>query len=348
MLVITVLAPVVGAFIAARFAPRTSKGSPHGCPDDPGRSSRCFRYYKLVALWFVSIAVFGTLVYLQSGHTTRGTFVLAVAHNQIEVLLNCLLLNLSYRRSLCASIIYGFIMYPIVLFAPSMAIVFIGAAVVGGANDFLIVCLLSYGRQWVLAAGALAHVFSAVSVFTCTIDNFGVLPYNFSIFLGIWTHIGLTLAGILYARELHRMFETRSDAVLPSGAHEKERHNSPNHHRDHVANTAENGRGGGLVHSRLKVHTKPRSNGTHSPPPNNKGVDLERQREYCYARNPMWHVPVPSSALIAMVVLSLVGSTLITVALAYWVPLWGEKYASPSRLSWVWHILGDSISPGQY
>ncbi|EJD50172.1 hypothetical protein AURDEDRAFT_182605 [Auricularia subglabra TFB-10046 SS5] len=329
MFAVTVLAPIAGAFLAANFAPGLNSSScrcgnssksreaseKHDCDQERTRS---FHYNKLAAAWFLSIGIFGALQYFQSGSTTRGTFVLALAHNQIEVLLICLLLKLPTSSSVSATMAYGFIMYPIALFAQSLVTVFMSVAVAGGAIDFLIVCLLFYGNQWVLAAGAFGHVFSAVSVFIDFIDNFGVIPYNLCIFLGVWTHITLTLSGILYARELHLG---------------KDKHGGGTASRLVNARDAE-GKAAGK---------RPRS-----PKQQRDEPDPERSAG-CYSWNPMWHTNVRPSALIAMVVISLVGSTLITLALVYWVPLWGAKHSSPPAvLSWIWHALGGSASPGRY
>lgn len=105
MLAITVLAPLTGAFIATVFAPSTKHNQPHGCPDferqlrmrediapfdrhkewDRMHLHKPLRYNHLVAYWFVSIGIFGGVVYLQSGRTTRTTFVLAVFHKFVLV-----------------------------------------------------------------------------------------------------------------------------------------------------------------------------------------------------------------------------------------------------------------------
>ena len=46
------------------------------------------------------------------------------------------------------------------------------------------------------------------------LDNFGVLPYNLCIFLGLWTHIGFTLVGILYAGSLHKVHQQLGNVDL--------------------------------------------------------------------------------------------------------------------------------------
>ncbi|KZV88164.1 hypothetical protein EXIGLDRAFT_839431 [Exidia glandulosa HHB12029] len=395
MLAITVLAPLTGAFIAAAFAPRAKRDQPHGCPDferqmrmreelshfdrhkemERMHLHKPLRFNRLVAYWFISIGIFGSVVYLQSGRTTRTTFVLAVFHNQVEVLLNCLLLKRSYQNSIAAAFVYGFIMYPIVLFASSMAWVFIGAAIVGGANDFLIVCILLYGRQWLLAAGALAHVFSAVAVFTCTIDNFGVLPYNLCIFLGLWIHIALTVTGILYAGELHGMM-TNSEKFDLAGQGHRPNGTAPRH----VAHTNENGLAGtpslskragkrlkerslsspdlhaALAHEKEKENGSALANGNGRVHHHRRPADDDDSEEHwlqhfaeencrgvCYARNPMRHTNVPWSVVASLVIVSLVAAALVTVALCFWVPTWGSSpwghtSQHPSSLSWLWNI----------
>lgn len=320
MFAITVLAPIAGAFLAANFAPgpdfdwaRRPGGSAHAressdkndCEEERAKS---FRYNKIAALWFLSVGIFGALQYLQSGRSTRSTFVFALAHNQIEVLLICLLLKLPTTFSVGAAIVHGFVMYPMAMFARSMATVYISVAVTGGAIDFFIASLLFYGQQWILAIGAFGHVFTAISVFTDIIDNFGVLPYNLCIFLGLWTHIGFTVIGILYARELCLKKQTLSSS------------------RD------TEGKGSGK---------RPRS-------PKQNELDIER-RAACYAWNPMWQVQVQPSTLLAIVALSLVGSTLITVVLVNWVPLWDAKHPSPLvTLSRIWGVRSNNPSLVRY
>ena len=97
MFAITVVAPLTGALLALFFAPASHrpKYSLYFCPDteaemrhlhvhkvDAEREKlrNLVRYYKLVACWFTSIAIFGTVIYLQAGRTTRFTFILAVFH----------------------------------------------------------------------------------------------------------------------------------------------------------------------------------------------------------------------------------------------------------------------------
>jgi len=73
-------------------------------------------------------------------------------------------------------------------------------AIIGGANDFMIFSLLFYGKQYGFALGALAHVVSAVNVFTGIVDNVGIGTYNVISFFGLWLHIAFIVAGVLSAR----------------------------------------------------------------------------------------------------------------------------------------------------
>jgi len=126
---------------------------------------------------------------------------LAILHEEIEVVLDCVLLGLSTRTTFAVTWIFSIVLFSVTLLAPSMSTVFMTSSVIGGGNDFLIFLLLLHGRQYWLALGALGHVFSAVVVFTEVIKNFGVIPYNFLIFLGLSAHVGFTVMGILSQTE---------------------------------------------------------------------------------------------------------------------------------------------------
>ncbi|KAF8517794.1 hypothetical protein JB92DRAFT_2145621 [Gautieria morchelliformis] len=40
---------------------------------------------RLCALWFISVAAFATIVFIQPGQATRSTFVLAIIHGMVEI-----------------------------------------------------------------------------------------------------------------------------------------------------------------------------------------------------------------------------------------------------------------------
>lgn len=62
-----------------------------------------------------------------------------LALSQIEVLIAGLLMGFGRETCVAASLIYGLVMLPVVLFSTTMSVVFIGAAIVGGGIDMLIV-----------------------------------------------------------------------------------------------------------------------------------------------------------------------------------------------------------------
>ncbi|KAJ6534964.1 hypothetical protein B0H19DRAFT_1271636 [Mycena capillaripes] len=185
MLVMTIAAPILGSFIIWLFSPKA-------------RSYRSFwSYPRLAILWFWSVAIFGTLVFYQRGMTNRTTFMFAILHTQVEVLINGLLLNFTVRNSLVLAGFWGFVLFTAALALPNISLVFIVSSVLGGANDFVVVLLLAYGRKWLYAAGALFHVISAVWVFVDSAIFLNVVLYNTLIFISLWLHIAFTAAAIL-------------------------------------------------------------------------------------------------------------------------------------------------------
>ncbi|KAH7097091.1 hypothetical protein BKA62DRAFT_744916 [Auriculariales sp. MPI-PUGE-AT-0066] len=159
------------------------------------------------AAWLASITIFGITIYLQHGVTTRTTFILAVFHEQIEVLIDCVLLGFSSRKSFTYTWVFGLVMLLAVLVIPTMDNVFIAAAIIGGGNDALIALLFLYGKQWYFALGALGHLFSAIMVFTEVIRNIGVVPYNALIFLSVWAHVGFTVMGVMRQEERYHDYD---------------------------------------------------------------------------------------------------------------------------------------------
>ena len=153
------------------------------------------------AAWLFSITIFGIIIYLQHGVTTRTTFIFAVFHEQVEVLLDCVLLGFTARRAFTYTWLFGLVMLFAVLVVPTMSQVFIVAAIIGGGNDALIALLFLYGKQWWFAFAALGHLASAIMVFTEVIRNIGVVPYNAIIFLTVCAHTGFTVIGIMQASD---------------------------------------------------------------------------------------------------------------------------------------------------
>jgi len=315
MFAVTVLAPLAGAVMSLFFMPNPTL---HVVSPKRKQHDRDYLSFRgLTTWWFLSIGLFGTLVYFQQGYTDRFTFVVASFHNMIEVLITSHLLHIPYKPAMLITICYGFIMLPIVLFAPTMGYVFVVAAVVGGGIDFLMVLLLLWAKQWVFFIGALGHVWSAVSVFADCIDNFGVLPYNLAIFFGIWSHIGFTLIGILYARELHHMERNCGSCF-----------HKPKHLQPHAVHTPLNGNGftngHHMHHSTSAQHLQEKHHEEEKNLHHREDEERMHDPEQCCAENPMAHVKIGKGLLIAMVVISLVSSTGITLILAFWAPTWGE------------------------
>jgi hypothetical protein len=251
---------------------------------------------------------------------------------------------------------------------------------------------LLYGKQWVLAAGAVGHVISAVAVFTNVVDSFGVLPYNLCIFIGLWSHIGLTLIGILYAQRLHRAqgelggvnlnieppADEKPELSVKHTVSRMRRSPSPRSRR-YVAHTTGNGHSPDPLHitegyltraerrginGRSSPHIHPENetdtDDITSPTSPQSDVDSELKhisrlmrhevyREQCFAANPLRHVRVPTSTLLGMLALSLVGATAITLVLAFWAPLWGttSEWGRSEAHSWLWDLFDDDSKRGR-
>ncbi|KAJ7859353.1 hypothetical protein B0H14DRAFT_2577264 [Mycena olivaceomarginata] len=250
MLVMTVAAPILGSFIIYLFSRK-------------GLSYRSFwSYPRLAILWFWSVAIFGTLVFYQRGMTNRTTFMFAILHTQVEVLMNGLLLNFTVWNSLVLAGLWGLVLFTATLALPNISLVFIASSVLGGANDFVVVLLLAYGKKWLYAAGALFHVISAVWVFVDSAIFLDVVLYNTSIFISLWLYIVLTTAAILRDTQIADTGFVRLPLV------------------DH--------------HSEAEEHSI--SDG-----------------QLTNVQNPMHDVKVPTWALYAIIVISLLGSSFITV-----------------------------------
>ncbi|KAJ7301914.1 hypothetical protein DFH08DRAFT_1090036 [Mycena albidolilacea] len=250
MLVMTVAAPILGSFIIYLFS---RKGWSY-------RSS--WSYPRLAILWFWSVAIFGTLVFYQRGMTNRTTFMFAILHTQVEVLMNGLLLNFTVRNSLVLAGLWGLVLFTATLALPNISLVFIASSVLGGTNDFVVVLLLAYGKKWLYAAGALFHVISAVWVFVDSAIFLNVVLYNTSIFISLWLYIVLTTAAILRDSQIANTGFVR----LP------------------------------LVDHRSEAEGHSISDG-----------------QLTNVQNPMHDVKVPTWALYAIIVISLLGSSFITV-----------------------------------
>ncbi|KZV88166.1 hypothetical protein EXIGLDRAFT_722940 [Exidia glandulosa HHB12029] len=177
----------------------------------------------VVAAWLASITAFGIMIYFQHGATTRSTFVLAVMHEQIELLLDCVLFGLPARHCFAITWLFGAVMILAVLTVPSMSTVFMLSSIIGGGNDGLMVLLFFYGKQYWFAFAAFGHVVSAVMVFTEVIKNIGVVTYNAIIFISLCIHVGGTVMGIM---------QLASSSGSDSGSYEQ----LPSPHHDDAEN----------------------------------------------------------------------------------------------------------------
>ncbi|KAJ7926900.1 hypothetical protein B0H13DRAFT_2313151 [Mycena leptocephala] len=185
MLVMTIASPFFGGFIVWLFS---GKGWSY---------KSTWSYPRLAILWFWSVGIFGTLVFYQRGMTNRTTFMFAILHTQIEILMNALLLKVTVRNSLVLAGLWGLVLFTATLALPNISLVFMAASVFGGANDLVVVLLLGYGKKWLYALGALFHVSSAVLVFVNSAIFVDVVSYNTLTFISLWLHIGFTAAAIL-------------------------------------------------------------------------------------------------------------------------------------------------------
>ncbi|KAJ7196300.1 hypothetical protein GGX14DRAFT_700603 [Mycena pura] len=249
MLVMTIAAPIVGSFIIWVFS---CKGWSY---------RRLWAYPRLAILWFWSVAVFGTLVFYQRGMTNRTTFMFAILHTQVEVLINGLLLKFTVRKSLILAGLWGFVFFTATLALPSISLVFIATSVLGGANDFVVVLLLAYGKKWLYALGALFHVITAVWVFVDAAIFVDVVVYNTLIFMALWLYVAVTTDAIL------------RDSGIPDRGFDQL---PPMDH-----------------HGEAEGHST--------------------SDELTNIQNPMHDVKVPTWALCAIIVISLLGSSFITV-----------------------------------
>jgi len=188
MFILTCVAPILGAGVLLLG------------PSSRAWARGLWTFPKIVAAWFLTIGGVGIFLYVQGGFSNRSTFVIAILHGQLEVLMNCMLLDFSPATSLGISWIWGLIDYALSFMLWDVRTAFMSTAIIGGANDFMIFSLLFYGKQYGFALGALAHLVSAVNVFTGIVDNFGIATYNVISFFGLWLHIAFMVAGILSAR----------------------------------------------------------------------------------------------------------------------------------------------------
>ncbi|KAJ6564663.1 hypothetical protein B0H19DRAFT_1286234 [Mycena capillaripes] len=185
MLVMTIASPFFGSFIVWLFSGK-------------GWSYKSFwSYPRLAMLWFWSVGIFGTVVFYQRGMTNRTTFMFAILHTQVEILLNALLLKVTARNSLLLAGLWGLVLFTATLALPNISLVYMTASVFGGGNDLVAVLLLAYGKKWLYALGALAHMSSAVLVFVDSAIFLNVVSYNTLSFISLWLHIGFTAAAIL-------------------------------------------------------------------------------------------------------------------------------------------------------
>ncbi|KAF8652322.1 hypothetical protein AX16_004449 [Volvariella volvacea WC 439] len=185
MLVVTLAAPVLGSFIIWLFS---AKGWSY---------ASTWTFSRLAIMWFWSVSLFGGLVFYQTGKTNRFTFIIAVFHTSIEVLINSLYLHLNFRQALKLAGLWGLLLFTTTLASETIVGVFYWVATFGGAGDTLPVFLLAYGKKWWYALGALGHMIGAVLVFTDAAIFFNVVTFNVLTFLALWTHVGATVIAIL-------------------------------------------------------------------------------------------------------------------------------------------------------
>jgi len=167
----------------------------------PGTWARgLWSFPKIIAAWFLSIGSVGAWLYFTPGRSDRSTLVVLIFHGQLEVLINCMLFNISPYNALAISWLWGMIDYALAFLVLDVGTAFVTTSIIGLANDFLIVSLLFYGKQFGFALGGIAHLVSAINVFTGIVDNFGVATYSIVSFFGLWINIALMVAGILSVR----------------------------------------------------------------------------------------------------------------------------------------------------
>ncbi|KAG8991773.1 hypothetical protein FRB94_012279 [Tulasnella sp. JGI-2019a] len=185
MFILTCIMPLVAAAFAF-----------FGTPNWYKRNS-LYSFSKLVSLWFFSVGFVGVALYYIPGEAPRILFIWAILHGQVEVVLNMLLLGFNGYQALAATWVFGLFQYGLTLSVKYALTVFSITAIIGGANDILIVESLLWGRQWGLAAGAFFHVISAVTVFVGIGINIGVVPWQVINFISLWGHIFFMLRYIL-------------------------------------------------------------------------------------------------------------------------------------------------------
>ncbi|KAG8880485.1 hypothetical protein FRB99_004797 [Tulasnella sp. 403] len=187
MYILTWVAPIAASIVCLFSTPRWAD------------RNNLFTFSKISALWFFSIGFVGIALYLMAGFSPRTVFVVAILHGQIEILMNMLLLGFNGKQAMAATWIWAFFQYGFTLTIKSPVALFCIVAIIGGANDFMMVQSLAYGGQWGLALGAMCHVVSAVTVFAGISHNFGVVAWNAITYGALWGHIFFTVSGILNA-----------------------------------------------------------------------------------------------------------------------------------------------------
>jgi len=185
MIILTIFVPIVAAFFSLFYTPGWAE------------RRRLFSFSNLVALWFLSIGIVGIGLYVLPGQGPRALFIIAVLHGEIEVLLNTLLLGFTGKQGITIAWLWGLVQLGLTLTLKSPVWVYSIVAIIGGANDFLILQALAYGRKWGLALGALFHIISAVNVFIFISVNFGVVEFNVVNFFALWGQAGFLVAYFL-------------------------------------------------------------------------------------------------------------------------------------------------------
>ncbi|KAH8917072.1 hypothetical protein BT69DRAFT_1249248 [Atractiella rhizophila] len=220
LLIVSLFGPITGAAVILYY---TRKARIH------------WNFPHLTVLWMLSVSIFGTILHFQAGHTSRLTFIFAVFHTQIEILITSLLLKQSAPIGLFAAWLWGFVLYTSTLLSGSMQTVFVWAALFGGGNDVFMALLLLYGQQYLYAIAFFSHLASAIVAFTNTLIFIPIVPYAALVFFSLWPFVGLTSIAILRSESIwakesrsayHKLFgrfrspgTSRSGSKAPSMKH---------------------------------------------------------------------------------------------------------------------------------
>jgi len=176
-----------------------------------------------MVFWLISIQIFGAIVYVQNGATTRILFIMATIHLQIEYMILALLLKCSGLQALIIAYIGGTILFSIQLFIPDFSIVYM-LSTISGFTDFAFPLLALYGKQNFYALAGFSHFVQAVSVFCIVVKNFGYFWWDFITFWSTWIQNGAIAAAIFQA---WRASGSSQPIALPTGDDESETDKNP-------------------------------------------------------------------------------------------------------------------------